>query len=244
MHELTKRHQTHTKTFHGRHADIFRSARRLFGRRKKLKVLSFGCSTGEECLDLAEVFRYSDITGVDVDQEALKKAAHIHHPRISIMDSTEGNLRAHGPFDAIFAMNVFCVFPKSKQFEDISHLYPITHFDDGLRLLHRHLAHGGILGLFNAAYFFDDFSLFDAYQPEARGFPPYGSWMVRHKPDGRRANRNVVLFRGDELTEDEWIEMKRQDKTLQANGIRQEWINPETCAHLLHDVTLWRKIKD
>lgn len=51
---------------------IFESAKRLQPNAKR--ILSFGCSTGEECITLAELFPDAEIVGIDIDYHSIRHA--------------------------------------------------------------------------------------------------------------------------------------------------------------------------
>ena len=77
--------------------------RRLLG--AKVRILSFGCSTGEELMSLAAYFPDDELFGCDVNEGALDKAREVANllPNCTVFYSDLENLERHGPYDLIFA---------------------------------------------------------------------------------------------------------------------------------------------
>jgi len=81
-----------------------------------LKILSFGCSTGEEAACLSRKYFTNDrVIGLDTNISALENAKSNYSPdeRISFELSTEQSLFANGPYNIIFAMSVLCRWPEA-----------------------------------------------------------------------------------------------------------------------------------
>lgn len=79
---------------------------KIFNRAKELKpdakrIMSFGCSTGEECFALAEVFPHAEILGVDVSSWSLKKAK-----EKNTNDNITFNNKPEGTFDLVTTLMV------------------------------------------------------------------------------------------------------------------------------------------
>jgi chemotaxis methyl-accepting protein methylase len=64
-------HQTTALTAMDRYPRIFSACRDFFGDRQDLKILSFGCSTGEEVLTLRRYFPSAFITGAEINRRSL-----------------------------------------------------------------------------------------------------------------------------------------------------------------------------
>ena len=65
-------HQRSTRTAMDRYPRIFSESRDYFGNQKKLKILSFGCSTGEEVMTLRRYFPNAVIVGAEINRRALQ----------------------------------------------------------------------------------------------------------------------------------------------------------------------------
>ena len=70
------------------------------------RILSFGCSTGEECVTLAEYFPKAEIVGADINPVILLQARKHRSDRIRFVYASDRILSGLGGFDAIFCMAV------------------------------------------------------------------------------------------------------------------------------------------
>lgn len=103
--------QTDTHTQYDRYPDVFNSAKQYIP--KASKILSFGCSSGEECFTLKEkYFPLSRIIGVDLNKEKLSmaKSKNVYND-VFFFDSIE---QVSGLVDIIFAMSVLCKWPNTE----------------------------------------------------------------------------------------------------------------------------------
>ena len=84
---------------------VFETAKSLC--RKPKRIMSFGCSTGEECQSLAKYFPDAEIVGVDINASNLYTARRNNkNPNIHFTDE----INVTGKFDVVFAMMVlFCM---------------------------------------------------------------------------------------------------------------------------------------
>ena len=122
------------------------------------EVLSFGCSTGEEPAALAERLPTARIVGADVSSYVLKRARrrYAQQTNISFVNAAKSCLDEIGPFDAIFAMSVFCRQPDTDSLANCSELYPFERFEEACSSLDALLRPGGYLVLYNTNYRFTD----------------------------------------------------------------------------------------
>ena len=93
------------------------------------KVLSYGCSTGEEAHTLAmKYFPDAEIVGLDVSVEAIDRARETYPnlPRVHFDISNEIALRSAGPFSIVFAMSVLCRWPESRSIDNIKDMFPFS----------------------------------------------------------------------------------------------------------------------
>jgi len=119
-------HQTTALTGMDRYPAIFSACREYFGDKRDLKILSFGCSTGEEVLTLRQYFPSAFITGADINRRSLSVCRKRKvDDRIAFVYSSRDAIRALGPFDAIFCMAVLQRTPHMIQAEGTSSLKQI-----------------------------------------------------------------------------------------------------------------------
>lgn len=131
--------QTSGMTQKNRYPKIYASAASL--KPKAKRVLSFGCSTGEEVFALAELFPKAErIVGVDIDHNRIMtgRAAN-KQDNIYFYDTIAGI----GQFDVITALNVF--FRLEKPLEK-------DKWTKTLEDLAKHVAPGGVLLIFKSDY--------------------------------------------------------------------------------------------
>lgn len=87
----------------------FQFARRWLGDRDDLRILSFGCSSGEEVLTLCSYFPNAAIRGIDIEPRRIAQARTVAIGRAGVTFEVAGTA-AHEPdgvYDAIFCMAVF-----------------------------------------------------------------------------------------------------------------------------------------
>ncbi len=133
---------------------------------KPPRVLSFGCSTGEEAVSLLRLFGGGVVVGLDTSAAAIKAARsrNTADGRITYDISSPESLRKYAPYDIIFAMSVLCAWPKSREVDDISTIFPFSRFEEVVRSLDSVLRPGGVLVLFNCNFEFLDTSVSRGYE--------------------------------------------------------------------------------
>ena len=138
-------HQVSKRTWTDRYPEIFAQCQTLM---KPKKILSFGCSTGEECASLDLYFPDATIYGADINDDALAEAQD-KFPKFTFLQSYYENLAAYGPYDAIFAMNVL---HRGTQGAEMLPPYLPCDFQEQIDQLVSLLVSGGHLVTYKAAY--------------------------------------------------------------------------------------------
>ena len=157
-------HQTATTTAPDRYPELFAAlAARLPA---DARILSFGCSTGEELLSLRRLMPDAQLTGVEINARArrIATACTANDPRIEVATTPPA-----GPFDAILALAVLQREPHrvaDEGWTDLSRHYPFARFDAALTALVERLAPGGLLAVHHAHYRVEDSSVADLLTPE------------------------------------------------------------------------------
>lgn len=160
-------HQISNFTIYNRYPLLFSYAKNYFEdfHHSDPKILCYGCSTGEECFSLNTYFTEAEITGLDIQKKAVAKARKKNNSKnITFLLSTTQNLFKNGPYDIIFAMAVFCRWPASNYYKDISKLYPFIRFERKMHELSQVLKPGGLLFMNNTNFYFQDTDLFSNYE--------------------------------------------------------------------------------
>jgi pyruvyl transferase EpsO len=152
----TKIHQYSTFTFTNRYSSFFDKINIQLNPISK-KILSFGCSSGEECITLKNIFKNCDIYGTDIrnDLEEICKSKNISF-------ITSNNLPNY-KFDMIFCMSILCCHPILNNKKNSSMIYPFKKFDELLIFIDSLLNVNGLLIIYNSNYMFNDSSIFYKY---------------------------------------------------------------------------------
>lgn len=152
-------HQIATKTAPERYPDIFSCLESLV--RPKSRILSFGCSTGEEIDSLSRHCKRSKVFGCEVNRHCLAVlSGRKDKDRIfTFADLEKSDLM----FDCITAFSVLCRWPSTKGKEDISKIYRFEGFDSTVSWLDSKLNSGGLLVIYNSNYRMADTAVYKNY---------------------------------------------------------------------------------
>lgn len=180
-------HLTCNYTKMDRYPEIFGLVREYFASRgledsPDLRLLSFGCSTGEEAFSLRAYFPQATIVGADISDWNLEQASGKNKDaKIEFIFSNAENLSAKGPYDAIFCMAVLLRMAHRMEPAPTSEgVYPIEKFDEQVGELDALLNENGLLVIYHTNYRFCDAAIFPRYEVVPRSYserdlvPKYG----------------------------------------------------------------------
>lgn len=126
-------HQTTSLTYLDRYPTIFSACRDYFDGKQDLKILSYGCSTGEEVLTLRRYFPNAQIIGADINKQSLDICRKLPvDEKINFIYSSLNEIRKQGPFDVIFCMAVLQRKPhdtEAKGITSLKKIYPFEKFE-------------------------------------------------------------------------------------------------------------------
>jgi SAM-dependent methyltransferase len=157
-HPVPGRFQPYRHTLPDRYPWLFRFTAAALEGRGDCKLLSFGCSRGDEVMALRRYFPRAAITGIDFDRRNIARCrARIKDPqvRFAVAATTEGEVAQS--YDAIFCLAVLChgyLTISGAQRAD-----PLLHFADFERVVGdfvRCLKPGGLLLLHTTSFRFCD----------------------------------------------------------------------------------------
>ena len=164
----SKIHQTTAYTAIDRYPAAFSQTQSLLADGIDVRILSFGCSTGEEVVSLRKYFPQAHIIGAELNKSRLKKCRKMEtDERISFVRSTDENIRKSGPYNAIFAMAVLQRKPHEILHNgtvDLSQIYAFSAFNSQLNTLDANLLPGGFMIIQHTQYRFRDCDIFHRYE--------------------------------------------------------------------------------
>ena len=137
-------HQGPNRTALNRYPEIFAAAAAAAPDARR--ILSFGCSSGEECVTLADYFPNAEIVGAEINPVILLKAMKRRSKRIRFVYASDRILRRLGGFDAVFCMAVL---------RSAGH-YPFEIYEERALFLETLVRPGGLLVIHNSPYRFGD----------------------------------------------------------------------------------------
>jgi hypothetical protein len=181
--------QTASTTFMDRHPDIFDFLKLQFGD-QQIRLLSFGCSTGEECFSLRNYLPNAKITGVDINPNSIltAKKNSLVDGNMEFVCLSPNALHQLGQFDVILALSVLCKNPEAQELNDISSIYPFHRYNTIVSLLDSQLNKNGYLIIRSSNFRLKDSSVFSNYsvvnfekRRDPKDFPKFDSNNKRLK---------------------------------------------------------------
>ena len=165
-----KIHQAPNYTSLNRYPEIFKRAAEV--RPDAARILSFGCSTGEECATLQTYFCEAEIVGADINPLNLISARRrFRSARLRFMYASDRRLRRVAPFDVIFCMAVLRVPRDIQARGPLSREYPFELYDSRVEFLDLLLSVNGLLVIYKAIYRFCDSRVAPKYLPVEVSYP-------------------------------------------------------------------------
>lgn len=175
--------QPYGTTQEDRYPELFQSIRQVLADIPQTRLLSFGCSTGEEVFSLARYFLQAHIRGVDIDAGRIAQCQarwrrEGREPRLSFACAGDVALEPSASYDLVMAMAVFRHGALGESPADCSAWIRFDDFDRVLGDLARILKPGGLLVIRHANFRFGDTrvaGMFECMRGEAAlGSPVYG----------------------------------------------------------------------
>jgi len=167
LHARDSLHQTTPVTWMDRYPGVFAACRVHLGDGADMRILSFGCSTGDEVVTLRRYFPLAVVVGAEINRRSLAACRRRGlDDRITFVRSEPDAIGRHGPYDAIFCMAVLQRTPhtvESQGVQSLERIYPFEKFDRQVSELDGWLREGGLLVVHHAQYRFTDSSIAHRY---------------------------------------------------------------------------------
>lgn len=153
--------QVCNQTREDRYPVLFRLAREKLGDGPSLRLLSFGCATGEEVFSLRKYFPNATIKGLDINRHNIsvckQRLARNPDPKISFELADSVKSEAPAMYDAIFCMAVFRHGNLAdKRFVRCDSLIRFADFCRIVEEIAQRLNPGGLLTIIHANFRFRD----------------------------------------------------------------------------------------
>ncbi|SEC08196.1 class I SAM-dependent methyltransferase [Paenibacillus sp. GP183] len=161
-------HQTTPLTYMDRYPTIFSACRDYFDGKQDLKILSYGCSTGEEVLTLRRYFPTAHIIGAEINKRSLAICRKLPvDEKITFLYSTISEIQKYGHFDAIFCMAVLQRKPHyiaAKGISSLKKIYPFEKFERQIIELDELINPQGLLVVHSTQYSLCDTNVASKYE--------------------------------------------------------------------------------
>lgn len=145
-----KQNQISHYTSMNRYPDIFTEVKSKYPTPQR--ILSFGCSTGEECVTLHKYFPCANVIGLDINEEIIEQNKIQNKYEKIEYHSKVDSLK--NKYDLIFANSVLCVWPEN------TGEYTFETFEETLKVIDDLLNVEGILCIYNSKYLFTETIIF------------------------------------------------------------------------------------
>jgi hypothetical protein len=182
-------HQSSHYTETNRYPDLFEICRDQLKDKINPRILSFGCSTGEEVFSLGEYLPGAKIIGADISnwciKECLKKP---HNENFEFLNSKSERFRRMDNFDAIFCLAVFQHPDNRRESAGFASEYLFSQFEQQLIVLDNKLIKGGLLFIDNCDFNFFETEIARRYSP----VKDEKNRILRERPIYDRANKKIL----------------------------------------------------
>lgn len=185
-------HQPSTFTLPDRYPDLFGYLRQHLSHCPRPRLLSFGCSTGEEVATLGTYLPQANIMGADINHWCLGQARRRWSGQLQydFVHSRSAAFEHATDFDAICCLAVFQHPHNRHDLARTSSAYPFAQFEAQLRRLDQKLKPGGLLLIDHC-----DFNFLDVAPVLRTGYRP-APWpdnlVRRDRPIFNRHNQKVA----------------------------------------------------
>lgn len=149
------------------------------------RVLSIGCSTGEECFSITQYVSNATVFGIDTNKRSVALAKR-RYGNNKILFETKQSLQdfPSDGYDLVMANAVLCRWPETRSLQYIGELYSFAKFEELLGHLTRLTRSNGLLMVAESNYRVADTHFMAALQ--SCGELDRDDLTVKFDPDGNR----------------------------------------------------------
>jgi 2-polyprenyl-3-methyl-5-hydroxy-6-metoxy-1,4-benzoquinol methylase len=188
--------QPYATTAFDRYPSIFRFVRNEIGDGPRVRILSFGCSSGEEVFSLRRYFPEAQIVGIDANPHNIavcrRNARRRNDDGVHFKVATSSAAEPDELYDAIFCMAVLRHGKLRAEDSRCDHLLRFADFDRMTGDLARCLRPGGLLAIRHSNFRFSDASVSASFTVAQRVTAKQSSGpMPLFGPDNRRLPNDV-----------------------------------------------------
>lgn len=166
------KHKSHILQINGftsrnRYPDLFQMAKEYFvAKNIAPKLMSFGCSTGEEVISLKDYMINASIVGVDINEYALTQCRKkCKHPDVDFINYLSEKFNTVNEFNAIFCLAVFQHPINRKLNQQQAQNFTFEKFESTLKILDTKLKVDGLIFITNTDFNFLDTTIAKNYAP-------------------------------------------------------------------------------
>jgi SAM-dependent methyltransferase len=205
---LAGQFQAYSHTLPDRYPWLFQFAARELGATREQRLLSFGCSRGDEVFALRHYFQKAEIKGIDIDPDNIavcqERASRQQLSNVSFETAASTEAEETASYDAIFCLAVLCLGDLTTH--GAQRCDPQLHFADFERLVadfSRCLKPAGLLLLHTTNFRFADTLVFGSFETLLEAEPGQMAPDVQFGRDNRLIpgpRYRAVVFRKRDLT--------------------------------------------
>jgi len=184
-------YQRATFTVPSRYPLLFQVCADYLALTEQPKIMSFGCSTGEEVFSIGQYLPHATIVGVDINRWCLKQCRKKNdNPNYSFVHRFSKEFEGSTDFDAIFCLAVFQrTENRTNQDNSKASGFMFEEFESEITMLDKKLRRGGLLIIDHADFSFEETGVAKKYQP----LKSFGrNEMHRNRPLFDRENRKIA----------------------------------------------------
>jgi len=184
-------HQQSTFTRSNRYPLLFKECADYLSSVSNPKILSFGCSTGEEINSIGQYLPNANIMGVDINKWCLKQGRRKYkNQNFSFVHRFSDEFTNANGFDAIFCMAVFQrTENRTNKDNSVACGLRFEQFEQEIKILDEKLRSGGLLIIDHADFSFVDTTISKKYTP-LRSFGR--NKLLRNRPLFDRENQKIA----------------------------------------------------